>query len=375
MLSLMATLCEKLHHWSRDPLMRHSGYSRSQWYVWLKEGATDRKEREPRCVPQATAEAAVKVIMEYPYFSAVKGQAYMIYHRLGYIPHHVYKELKGVTRRIIFQEVEKRSLLPARTSYEHVKPTRVGQIWAEDFTQVCVYRTTFYIAVIMDDCSDYYLGAVSQRRAGKQLVARPLEQAFAENNNQPPSAFMISDNGKQYIDGDHEEHLDALNIVHKRIPACRPQYNGAVECGVKEFKNLFYVLWAARETAGADKEKSLDDRVAGTVEECRMRLNHRIPRPCLKGVTPADLHAGTAEQKRLANQQWLDEEKGRMVEKAIPWTTTIWKMARTIIFQKPMSNLILLTTFCYFLKRPLRKLANLVHNVLGEYSTLSSDFS
>lgn len=354
--------------------MKQSDHSRSQWYAWFKEGAQERKPRQPVVIPRQTAEAAVKVIMEYPYFSAVKGQAYMIYHRLGFMPHHFYKTLKHVSRRIVFQEVEKRQLLPARGSYEHVKPQAVGEVWAEDFTELRIYGHKFYAALVIDVCSSFYLGAASSDRAGGKLVDAPLEQAVSQNNGQGPREFLLSDNGKQYIDSAHEKHLDALEIVHKRIPACKPQYNGSVECGVKEFKNLFYTIWAVRESAGTDKGKKLDQRVENAVQECRSRLNHLIPRPCLGGVTPADLHNGTALKKKQENQQWCNEEKARAAKNAKPWEMTIWNLVRSVLFQKQLSHLQILTMFCFFLKRPLRKLANLVHGVLGEYSQLSSDF-
>jgi transposase InsO family protein len=52
--------------------------------------------------------------------------------------------------------------------------------------------------------------------------------------------FLLRDNGKQYISEKHNRLLAAHEIVGRHIPPYTPQYNGAVECGCKEFKNVFY---------------------------------------------------------------------------------------------------------------------------------------
>ena len=65
-----------------------------------------------------------------------------------------------------------------------------------------------------------------------------VKQALAANGGNGPEQFLLSDNGSVYVSDHHGKLLDKADIVHKRIPACRPQYNGAVECGIKEFKNV-----------------------------------------------------------------------------------------------------------------------------------------
>lgn len=239
-----------------DEAIKMSGYSYSQFHLWLKQGAYERKERERKVVCEQTIEAAIDVIKTFPHFSGVKGQMYMVYHRLGFIPQHFYKELKRMVRRLVFQEVSTQNLLPERTSYTHERAEKPGEIWAEDFTQIMVYDHRYYIALIMDVNSLHYLGVSSSTRAGKQFVALPLDQAVTQNKGKGPKKYLLSDNGKQYIDKTHESHLEMLDIIHKKIPACTPQYNGTVECGVKEFKNVFYPLFARMEQEkDADKKR------------------------------------------------------------------------------------------------------------------------
>ena len=359
-----------------DEVIHASGYSYSQFHLWLKEGACERKKRERKVVCEQTIEVAIDVIKSYPHFSGVKGQMYMVYHRLGFIPQHFYKELKRMVRRLVFQEVSIHNLLPPRTSYSHERAEKPGEIWAEDFTQITVYGHRYYIALVMDVMSQYYLGACSSTRAGKEFVALPLDQAVTENQGKGPTKFLLSDNGKQYIDQVHKSHLEMLDIIHKKIPACTPQYNGTVECGVKEFKNVFYPLFARmEENKDADKKEKLDIQVAKVVEQCRILLNDSIPRVSLNGVTPKDVHNGEAYKKILENQLWSNEEKKRNRKEGIVKTKSLWNVVKKRLFSKPLSKLQLMTIFCFFLKRPLRKVTNLISEVLGNFRKISSDFS
>jgi len=355
-------LREALVHLNSSQLIGETPYSRSQFYAWLK-GLHERRKREPKRVPEQVAESAVAVIRRYPHFSAPKGQGYMMYHRLGYIPQHVYKVLKKTVKRLIFHEVANRKLLPEKTAYIHERPDRPGEIWAEDFTSIMVYGERFYISLLIDVASTCYLGAAARARADALLVGIPVIKALEVNDGCGPKRFLLSDNGSQYISAEHGRLLNTLDIVQKRIPACTPEYNGSIECGVKEFKNVFYNVWAEREIKEADKGKILLERVERTVQESVHRMNCEIPRPCLKGVTPYDIQKGIGEEKIQANRKYLEQERHRKEVK--PWTKSTWELVRDVLFAEGLSDLELMTKFCFFLKRPLRKLPNLIPEVLG----------
>ncbi len=346
-------------HMSRSQLIEETSFSKSQFYKWLN-GTLERKKRTRKLIPEPIAESTVKLILKYPHLSASKGQAYMIYHQLGYIPQHIYKMLKHIVKRIIFQMVSARKLLPDRTSYEHERPDKPSEIWAEDFTHITVSGTTFYVSLLIDVKSNYYLGATASNRADAKLVEIPILNALITNNGCGPKRFLLSDNGTPYISDAHGRLLDKLKIVQKRIPSCTPEYNGSCECGVKEFKNVFYNVWAEKQ---ADKGKTLLNRVQAAVSESIKRLNHEIPRPCLKGITPNDVQNGVAKQKIERNRKYFEQEQQRKEVK--PWTKSTWDLVKDILFEKALSDLELMTKFCFFLKRPLRKLPNLSLEVLG----------
>jgi transposase InsO family protein len=361
--NLFKCLQEGSRHLKNHHLLEESGYSKSQFYVWLG-GIYNRKKRSSKLVPMHVAETAVEVVREYPHFGASKGQGYMIYHQLGYIPQHIYKFLKSIVKRLIFQEISIRGLLPPRSSYTHERPEKPGDIWAEDFTTIRVAGEKFYVSLLIDVASTYYLGVAVSRRADADLVEAPVKQALDINEGRGPRRFLLSDNGTQYISAEHGDLLDSLDIIQKRIPSCTPEYNGAIECGVKEFKNVFYNVWINWEIKEADKGRRVIDRIQRAVVESAKRMNLEIPRLCLKGVTPADVHNGTAQYRRQINEDYIQKAQERKEEIEL-WTKTPWRLVKDILFEDNMNNLELMTKFCFFLKRPLRKLSNLLPEGVG----------
>ncbi len=353
MLSRIRLECKRV---ALEQIMVRCEYSRSQLYEWHR-GISPRKERESKIVSEETVEKAVGVIMTYPHMAGRKGQAYLIYHRLGYISMDGYDRIKKNVKRLVFQEVWSRRLLPEKTGYEHEKPEKIGQIWAEDFTDVVVYGSTFKVGLLIDVASQYNLGAAASPCANAALVEKPVIQALASNGGKGPEKFLLSDNGSPYVSDEHGRLLEKVEIIHKRIPSCVPQYNGAVECGVKEFKNVFYNVWAKQEGKEADKEKNLLFLVDSAAKETARLLNEEIPRPSLKGVTPADLHRGLSSLKMEANRQYLEKE--RMKEESPPWKRSYWDLLKEAMGLKRMTSLELMTKFCFFCLRPLRKITKL----------------
>jgi transposase InsO family protein len=295
--------------------------------------------------------------MDYPHMGGRKGQGYLIYHRLGYISMSAYDRIKKTVRRLVIQEVVKQQLLPARTQYRHEKPQDIDEIWAEDFTDLIVYFRIFKLALLIDVASDYYLGVAVSMRASATLVEKPVEQALEKNKGNGPKKFLLSDNGSPYVSDEHGRLLDKAQIVQKRIPSCVPQYNGSIECGVKEFKNVFYNVWAEKEKEETDKEKDLLSRVEQAVQVTAHLLNHVIPRPCLHGVTPADLHEHKSHFKIEENRKYVQTE----LEKPSPppWEKSYWDVVKEAMGLGRRSRLELLTKFCFFSRRPLRTITKL----------------
>jgi len=112
------------------------------------------------------------------------------------------------------------------------------------------------------------------------------------------------------------------------------------------------------------KEEELLMCVQVVINETIRRMNEEIPRPCLKGVTPADVFKGIDEKKREINRKYLEKQRYKK-EVIEPWNKSNWTMVKKHLFKGDISNLELMTKFCFFLKRPLRKLEKLRWELLG----------
>jgi hypothetical protein len=85
-------------------------------------------------------------------------------------------------------------------------------------------------------------------------------------------------------------------------------------------------------------------------------MNEEIPRPGLKGVTPGDVLKAMAGERRELNRKYLEMEQGKK-EVIEPQDRKDWRMVKKHLFKGTISNLELMTRFCFFLKPLLRKLA------------------
>ena len=364
MIERMKRKCPRL---SLTAIIGCSGFSRSQVHQW-RNGAVERKARESHLLPEQTVANAAAVISFCPHWGGRKGQTYMLYHRLGYIGMKAYDAVKKKIKGVLVGEAAQRQMLPGPNAYEHIRPERVGQIWAEDFTDLPVAGQRFKLAIVIDVFDQYKLGWEVGERATAGFVGRPVQQAVAANHGSGPEQFLLSDHGSQYLSEKHGTLLSSAQIVQRLVPVCRPQYNGWVECEQKEFKNVFYNVWERRERdraclcearRQADEGKSLIDRVRLAVDETARLLNEHIPRPSLDGVTPGDVHRGEQRLKAAANRRYRDQQRDHLRRRPPPWNRTYREVLHAAVAPLMMSTQELMTKLAFFCRRPLRQIARL----------------
>jgi transposase InsO family protein len=352
-------------------LIEATQHSTSIFYEWL-QGVKERKKREVKLIPEDVAINTMSLMLERPHFGGQKGQQYMIYHKLGYIGHHTYQNLKKAMGRVLFQEVYRRNLLPKPTAYEHERPEAINEIWAEDFTKVKVIGCTFPIAVLIDVFSKEYLGyAVTETEDTDDLVRDPVEMALTENNQVGPKKFLLRDNGSQYACTKHGKLLTKHGIIEKIIPSCKPYYNGTIECGNKDVKAVFYNIIARYDLTEfkgvdlnhSDKKKKLLALVRLAVKETIEILNGEIPRHVLGGVTPDDVRMNCVDEKKKSNDEYRETEQVK--EKVDSWSKSKWELAKDVLASKCFSNKQLLIKHYYFQKNPLTR----IHKITSEVWT------
>ncbi len=347
---------------SRETVMGAACFSRSQLYQW-QQGRLERKERERKLLPEETIENVAAVVARFPHLGGRKGQAYMHYHELGSVGMKQYDKIKAQVKKVFVQEVSGRELTSSsRESFEHERAKKPGEIWAEDFTEVTVEGQTFKVAVVVDTFNEHYLGAEARTRPTVGLVDAPIIQALKTTDGKGPERFLLSDNGTQYISVRHEKLLTSADIVHRRIPACVPQYNGCVEGGMRDLKAVFYNVWERRKRERADEGKGRLERVRAALAETITILNESIPRPSLGGVTPVDIDAGRKEAKRKEIQAYRVREESRPVP---PWKRSYWDVLKSGVAVADMTDGELLTKLAFFGRRPLRRIAKLNRESVG----------
>ena len=136
-----------------------------------------------------------------------------------------------------------------------------------------------------------------------------------------------------------------------------------MECGGKEFKNLFYNVWERLERNSTDKEKSLDERVQRAVGETVHLSNFQVPRPALGGVTPADVQLGLQDQRQKEIAQYREEQVVKKTSK--PLSRPIWDVIKQGVQAELMSTKEVLTKLAFFGMRPLRRIAKINQEVWG----------
>jgi hypothetical protein len=124
---------------------------------------------------------------------------------------------------------------------------------------------------------------------------------------------------------------------------------------MRQLKSVFYNVWERRLREKADEEKTLLARVEAAVEETVTLMNEAIPRPCLGGVTPADVHSGKKDVRRQQIGAYQEREASR--RDVPPWKRTYWEVLKSGLRAEQMSDGELRTKLDFFCRQPLRRIA------------------
>ena len=138
-------------------------------YQWRRAVELDRKARQPKGLDESVLENTAMVIGAFPHFGGEKGQGFMLYHGLGLIGQRAYAGIKAKIKRLLCQQLSVRTDLPVVVeTYEHIRPEKIGQIWAEDFTELVLDGIGFKLALLIDVLSQYILALVQEKSDKKR---------------------------------------------------------------------------------------------------------------------------------------------------------------------------------------------------------------
>jgi transposase InsO family protein len=352
----LAGRCDTL---SRTAIIEEGCFSRTQVWAWTQE-IGDRKERPKKQLPESTVEHAAELAGRYPWLGGRKAKGYLTYHGLGVIGEKAYDRVRDNVKRAMVQELSGRKDFEREEAGPKERRSREGpgRVWAEDFTELCVRGVLFKLAVLIDTFHRLYLGWEVSRRADEDLVSRPVKMALHATNGQGPEEFLISDRGSQYTSKAHELELTSQQIVHRLIPACRPDYNSEVESEMRLIKELFYCEWEERVRRQGEPKtmRELEQGVRETLGLVFELLNEKIPRPYLKGVTPSDVQHGREQAAQNRVEAYVRSEQGRNVS---AWRRGYWEVVKESSKVGEMSTQELRTKLAFGGRSPLRRIAKL----------------
>ena len=343
----------------RTAIIEQGCFSRSQVWAWGQE-IRDRKERGKKPLPESTVEQAAELAGRYPWLGGRKAKAYMAYHGLGVIGEKAYDRIRDNVKRAMVQELSTRKDFEREEAGPKDRGARdgPGKVWGEDFTELWVRGVLFKVAVLIDTFHRLYLGWAVSRRADAHLVSRPVEMALVSNGGKGPEEFLLSDRGRQYTGAAHEEQLSSHEIVHRLIPACRPDYNPDVESEMRLIKSLFHCVWEERlrEQGEPHSVAELEQGVRETLAVVFRILNERMPRPYLNGVTPSDVQHGLDQSQADRVAAYVSKAQGVEVP---AWTRGYWDVVKGGSQVKEMSTAELRTKLAFHGRSPLRRIAKL----------------
>ena len=97
----------------------------------------------------------------------------------------------------------------------------------------------------------------------------------------------------------------------------------------------------------ADEENDLLLRVKRVVKLTQCCMNEDMPRPTLGGVTPGARRSNQERETISENRRYQEQQERKEVK---PWQKTALDLAREAVAASPLSNLRIMTDFCFFLK-------------------------
>jgi len=306
----MEQLLQQAKYIKKGEIIRLSGILTSRIYGW-QQGINDRKKRQSQVYAEEV-DAAIKNIISYPHMGGKKGAMMLAYHRIEYIGQRCYDFVKKQLVDVIFAEIKIRHLERQKIEWQKPVAQSFGDIWCADFTYIVLFGQVIYIAVVLDDHCHYYLGYAVSASADFELVDRAFKMALETCNGVLPRLCMLNDRGSQYKAELYQILLHSYGIQQVFIPPGTPWNNGEAEVGMKDIKALFY-----QRLAYTPRKRDQDNiEIANIIaKEIFKELNDIIPRPKLKGVTPADVVYERAEAKRTSIQSFVEQKKAQRPKK------------------------------------------------------------
>ena len=168
-----------------------------------------------------------------------------------------------------------------RTQFDSLEWTRVGAVWAVDFTEAPHFIDGVYpyLLVVRELGAGFQLMALPTRDQTAQTVRHAMLSLFAAYGR---PLLLKSDNGSAFKAGESRDFLAEHGVLLLPSPPRTPTYNGACEAGIGSIKTRCHEIASAR---GCPDPWTADD-----VEAARLQANASRRLPGEENSTPDEAH-------------------------------------------------------------------------------------
>jgi hypothetical protein len=266
---------------------------------WVRRGK--REGRDQLTLEDGELCAVLDLIEEYPTMGGKKGAANLVHREAALIGSGSFIEAKRLLMKLCGQELAARRATPKPPPpFEPPQATEVNDVWSSDLFEINPWGKKFHVCVYQD--------LVSQKRlclepvedtADQKFVAECFGIASEEAGGKTPSVCTKTDRGTQYGEA-FRAALDG-RCNHIRIPPGSPWFNGEVERGQRDNRDLVYKYLHRLKRPKPGREL---EAVREACRLARIDLNEKVARPSLGGVTPEEVVRGTAPEVRRRNDAY-----------------------------------------------------------------------
>lgn len=251
---------------------RDFGFHRDTLYRWLRERDGGRGSPIRRVAPRLKA----KALEIYRRYGGTWGAETISLALGGRISPYT------VRRTLLSERAGERQAGVARTPrLAFLRWREPDFAWSTDWTICRVGRKEYFLLLLMDEATRFWLGwALLDRAPGTSEAAALLSDAFRRYRGRP--LLLKSDRAGAFMSSEWRAFLAAEGIVHCRGRPGVPQDQAVIERQIREVK-----AWVACQASDTAEE------LERCVREGILMLNFLKPRRVLDGRTPGAAYFGS----------------------------------------------------------------------------------
>lgn len=280
-------------------------------------------------------------IVKYPYLGGQKGSLKLQHDEQAYLGSTTYQDIKqqlklaAAAEQVKRQEQHEQSELQqaqyrryqARTdTFTNITPQQKHEVWAIDFLKITLFGSYFQLCVVYEVYAQGYL-AIKPAWEATAAVAEQALVAACQMSGQVPTKCLLSDNGAQLTCQHFAEIKAKFGITSQFIPPGQPWYNGALESGNRDLRQVIYTtaFYAAAETPQLSKRGVDAEQIYRQLETCCQKvlpiINEQIVRPKFN-TTPQAVWNDAVEANQQRRMRYIEQKKHQRKERMAQLKTT-----------------------------------------------------